>query len=293
MKHHALLLLLLASVVTLSSCGSKGARKGGSKESAETTVAEETRALEGFWADFGPTTLLDDVSGAEERFKEWCELLLGADSDAQRRAVGEFVEVMVADEVCYYVWSEWARMYLYGVWSPWRNTEAFGVLLERIAEDERVPAEGKDFVPRLQGLVAHNRVGEEAEEFTMYDTEAREYTLASFRGQRVLLLIVDTTCPSCVDTMQEVEKNGTIMEAVRGGEVALVAVAINQTPESVVQFAEEKRGTLWQIYCAAGGDLERSYYDTEAAPMLLLISHDGRVEVAMTRDVARLASKIK
>lgn len=278
-KRHtiATLAALALLLIGVTSCGS-GAPKA---------------TLEGFWDDFGPTTLLDDVEAAEQKLVAWGELLLEADSTAREASVGEFLEVMVADQVCYYVWSEWVMLHLYGVWSPVRNEEAVMMLLERVVADERIAPEDKAGIPELIGVLTHNRVGEAAQEFAMFDTQAAEYHLADFRGRRVLLLLIDTTCPSCVDTMQEIENSRGVMAASQRGELALVAVAINQNPQSVAHFAEQKSGTPWQIFCASGLEISRAHYDTQAAPVLFLLSPEGRVEVGMTRDVKSIENILK
>ncbi len=284
MKRTRFAIVILAVAAALV-CLSRLTRGGDSKE--------QNVALAGYWADYGPTALLDDVEGAEMRFKEWCELLKSADAESQSGAVAEFVELMVADEVCYHVWSEWARIYLYGVWSPVRNDEAFGMLLQAIATDPRVPADGRDYVPRLMDVLAHNRVGDMAEDIRMYDAAAQERHLADFRGRRLLLLIIDVTCPSCVDTMQEIEDNRRVMGAAERGELAMVVVTINQTPESITPLVEDKKNTPWQIFCSSVGELDEAYYDTEAAPVMFLLSEEGRVEVGMTRDVEALERAIR
>jgi hypothetical protein len=286
-------LLLVLALVVLTSCGSQKSRKGGdAAEKGSEVVVATTRTLEGYWADFEPSSLLEDVDAAESRFLEWCALLGEADRAAKEAAIREFLELAVADEIGYYLWSEWAITTLYGLWSPVRDMESFEMFLRGIASDGRVPAGGKEFAPRLLGLATHNQEGSKAEVFEMFDPAGDKVLLSDFRGKRVLLLIVDTTCPSCVDTMQAVESNRTLSEAAQSGELALVVVAINQSHEEVVEFAEEKRGTLWRVFCTSGSELEKNYYDAEASPELLLLSHDGKVEVAATRDIDLLAERV-
>ncbi len=254
--------------------------------------ATTPRSPEGFWADYEPASLLESVDASEQMFVEWAGLLQGADRAVCERAIQEFVEIMVADPVGYHLWTEWANLHLYGLWSPVRNEEAFGMLLQRVWNDPRVPSENKQHIPRLEGILTHNGVGDKAEELAMYDAEGAVAKLSNLRGRRVVLVMVDTTCPSCVDTMQKIEQTEVIMEAAQRGEVALVAVAINQTPEGIATLTREKSPLGWHIYCASSGQLERSYYDSEASPMLFLLSHDGTVEVAMTRNAESLAEAV-
>lgn len=254
--------------------------------------ANAHRSPEGFWADYDPSSILESVDSSEQMFLEWAELLLEADKESRSRATEEFVEVMVADPVGYHLWTEWVNHYLYGLWSPVRNEEAFEELLDRVWEDERVPAQNKEYIPRLKGLLGHNRVGAQAEDIEIYDAEGNGARLSDLRGRRVVLVVVDTTCPSCVDTMQSIEQNEVLMRASQRGELALVAVAINQTPEGIVELTGEKSPLGWSIYCASSGEFERSFYDSEASPMIFLLSHEGVVEVAMTRNLESIESAI-
>jgi hypothetical protein len=254
--------------------------------------ANAHRSPEGFWADYDPSSILESVDSSEQMFLEWAELLLEADKESRSRATEEFVEVMVADPVGYHLWTEWVNHYLYGLWSPVRNEEAFEELLDRVWEDERVPAQNKEYIPRLKGLLGHNRVGTRAEDIEIYDAEGNGARLSDLRGRRVVLVVVDTTCPSCVDTMQSIEQNEVLMGAAQRGELALVAVAINQTPEGIVELTGEKSPLGWSIYCASSGEFERGFYDSEASPMIFLLSHEGVVEVAMTRNLESIESAI-
>lgn len=236
---------------------------------------------------------MEDFTAAEERFITWTELLQEADSVACRQAVEEFEELMVTDQVCYYIWSEWAQLYLYGVWSPTRNTTAYGMLLERVMADERLADLDKESLPRLMGILGHNQVGDQAQNFPFYDSEERAGELTDYLGRRVLLMIIDTTCPSCLDIMQEVESCGAIMSAVADGQMELVVISLGVTPEALLPLLMEKRDTPWQIFCSGRSTLEAAYYDTAAAPFMLLLGPDGRVEAEMTRDTKNILEKLQ
>lgn len=236
---------------------------------------------------------MEDFVGAEERFVLWSELLLEADTVECRKAVGEFVELMAADEVCFYIWNEWAQLYLYGVWSPTRNDMAFEMLLRSVQADPRVADIDKEYVPRLLGILDHNQVGEMAQDFPFYDKDERRGELSDFRGRNVLLLLIDTTCPSCLDVMQEIEQSRVIMEAVADGRVEMVAISLGVIPSSLQELIEEKEGTPWRIYSTGRNTLEEAHYDTSAAPIFLLLAPDGSVEVSMTRDVKLVESRLR
>lgn len=275
MRRLAILLALVGAMIAGGGCG-------------------QTPPLEKYWAEVTPEGVLEDLEGAEEVFVEWSRRLATADSNTQRRSMDSLVELMGKDEVCAYIYTEWAINFLYGLWSPTRNEESFGYLLQRIYEEEALAPIRSAELRRIREMLTHNRAGSRAEDFVLYDTLGEKSTLHEVRGKgAMLLLLVDITCPSCIDIIAEVEKQEVIMEAARSGELALLIVAIGAHPEQLAPFAEEHKGSLWEVRGATRGALEGAYYDTDAAPCLVLIGTEGNVEVDMTRNTEALTERLK
>ena len=246
----------------------------------------------GYWADLSSEVVLADVSGSEERFVEWAELLTKSDSVVQKSAVEEFVDAISKDEICYYVYTEWAMNYLYGIWSPVRNEFAFEHILHRMATEEATAVYDKSHINHLLKILRHNRQGGFAEDFRMYDVDGNESNLSDLRGNNVLLLMVDTTCPSCVDFIKLVESQKGIMKASRRGELSLVVVAMSASKEMLADFAKLHEGSMWQIFSASRSDLDRAFYDVEASPMLFFLNPSGKIVVPMTRDVKAVEKSV-
>ena len=256
-----------------------------------TACVGEKKTLEGYWDGFEPEAVYDNVDGAQQQFKEWAELLLAADTTAQKNAIEDFVAKVCADEVCYYIYTEWAMGHLYGLWSPVRNEFAFEHLLRTLMANVPIAAESRDFVQLLDILV-YNRVGELAEDFVMYSSAGVESHLSDYRGRPVVMVQVDITCPSCVDVMTQIESNKEIMKAAERGEVTLLLVAVGQIPESIGEFATHYEGTPWQVRCTPRGNVERAHYDADASPALFVIDAEGVLNVGMTRDVKQVEAAI-
>ncbi|MBO7300683.1 MAG: DUF5106 domain-containing protein [Tidjanibacter sp.] len=263
MKH--LSIITLAFVLLLTACGG------------------EKRRVVGYWDDFNAEAVLDNVTEAEADFREWCELLLKVDSLTQQSAIEELVAKVCVDEVCFYVYTEWAMSHLYGLWSPLRNEYAFEHLLRTLLANVDAAQDNSREFARLLDILTHNRVGEEALDFDMFSPEGERGKLSDYRGERVVLLLVDITCPSCVDIMASVEAQREIMALAERGELTLVAVAVGQVPENIDEFVARHEGSLWNIHCALRNDVESAYYDTTASPALYLIDAEGRMEVGMSR----------
>ena len=269
MKYHSLIALML--MLLLAACGG------------------EKRTLVGYWDDFNAEAVYDNVDKAEEEFKEWSRLLLKVDTATQQSAIEDFVAKVCGDEVCYYIYTEWALAHLYGLWSPLRNEYAFEHLLRTLIDNvEHAKSNHREYA-RLLDILTHNRVGDEAEDFGMMSPEGEESMLSDLRGERVLFLLVDITCPSCVDIMERVEAEREIMALAERAELTLVAVAVGQVPENIGEFVARHEGSLWNIRCASRSDAENAYYDTTASPALYLIDAEGRIEVGMSRYPEQIA----
>jgi hypothetical protein len=256
-----------------------------------TACGGEKRTLLGYWDGFEPEAVYDNVDGAQQEFKEWGELLAKADTTAQKSAIEDFVAKVCADEVCYYIYTEWAMGHLYGIWSPVRNEFAFEHLLRTLMNNVSLAAENYDFV-QLLDILAYNRVGEMAEDFVIYSPAGQESRLSDYRGRPVVMVQVDITCPSCVDVMTEIESNKGIMKAAESGDITLLLIAVGQIPESIGEFAAHYEGTPWQVRCTPRGNVERAHYDADASPSLFVIDEEGVLEVGMTRNVEQVAKAI-
>ncbi len=274
MKRYCLVIVALLGTLLMVACGG------------------EKKSLAGYWEGFEPSSVYDNVDGAEAHFQEWVALLAEADTTAQKSAIEEFVTKVCSDEVCFYIYTEWAMGHLYGLWSPVRNEFAFGHLLRTLMANVEVVQDNDREFQRLLDIVGHNRVGEPVEDLRLSDVEGKESRLSDYRGERVLLLLADITCPTCMDIFTTIEAHKGIMESALRGEVTFVTVAVGQIPESIGEFAARHKGSAWNVHCALRSDLEGAYFDTNASPALFLIDREGRVEVAMTRDVEEIAEAI-
>lgn len=247
----------------------------------------------GFWADYDPQTAMEDIATAEKEFEEWTRRLHAAEESVQMAAIEEFAQMMGSDAVGYYIYTEWAMNHLYGVWSPVRNERLYGHLLRLVAADARLEGEDRSYIPRILELMQHNRIGEMPEEVRMLDTAGVEWSFEDFRGRRVLVLMVDVSCVSCVDTIKRIESQKAIVGAQREGRLELVVVAVGQTPETLEPLEREHAPKGWRVMCASRSDIESAYFDLEAVPFITLLGAGGEIEMAMTRDVEALAERLK
>lgn len=268
------LFALLCAVLALASCTSR------------------QRSLEGYWAQWDASSIMEDVAGAEEQFSGWIKLLAKSEQEAVERSVEEFFAAISNDEVALYVGWEWIMSNLYGLGSTARNEEAARHFVELVASNESCPADLRDEAARLLDILNHNRCGEKVCDIQIFDTHGGATTLLNEVDRPTLLMVIDTTCPSCVDIMDSVEGSKTVWEASLKGQLDLLVISLGQSPEEVGKLAES-RPSPWRLFCTPFGALHKAHFDTTATPFVLLLDGRGTVEVGITRSIDEVATALK
>ena len=250
------------------------------------------RGLEGYWAQWDPSSIMEDVAGAEEHFEEWTKLLAKSEQEAVDRSVEEFFAAITTDEVALYVGWEWMMSKLYGLGAAVRNEVAARHFVELVAKADACPVVLREEAARLLEILSHNGQGEQVCDIHIFDPHGGATTLLNEVDRPTLLMVIDTTCPSCVDIMDSVEECKGVWDASRKGQMELLVISLGQSPEDVGRLAES-RPSPWRLFCAPFGALDEAYFDTTAAPFMLLLNGDGTVEVDITRSIDEVATALK
>lgn len=250
------------------------------------------RSLDGYWAEWNPSSIMEDVAGAEEKFERWTKLLAKSEQEAVERSVEEFFAAITTDEVALYVGWEWTLSNLYGLGSTARNEVAARHFVELVATSEACPADLREEAAGLLRILSHNRRGERVCDIHIFDSHGSATTLLNEVDRPTLLMVIDTTCPSCVDTMDSVEECKEVWNASLKGELDLLVISLGQSPEEVGKLAES-RPSPWRLFCAPFVALDEAHFDTTASPFVLLLDGDGAVEVDITRSIDEVATALK
>lgn len=275
MKPFVARLILLASLVGLVGC-----------------ISSEV-SLDGYWDGLSLESVVADVEVAEQRFCKWTELVAKAEPQAQDASIEALVEVLESDRVLSLVVGEWATNYLYGIGSPQRNQLIYRKWLMALDRSESIPEEDKSYVGQHLGYINHNDAGQRVEEFALTNRWGESVAIGDYLARPTLLLMIDTTCPSCVDMMQSVEECEPLRKAQQKGVLEWVLVAMGQSPESIAPLDDQKSPLGWSVFSAPRGLLEECHFDTSASPAMWLLDERGVVVVPMTRNVVRLADALK
>lgn len=142
-----------------------------------------------------------------------------------------------------------------------------------------------DSIVTAQPVVYENeylvKVGDIAPDFTLYDTNGKEFTLSQMRGKVVMLQFTASWCGICRKEMPHIEER--IWQRHKdNGNFVLTGVDREETKE-VVDAYTEKLGTTYPMLLDDKGDVFASYaVRSSGITRNVLIGRDGRI-VMLTR----------
>lgn len=142
-----------------------------------------------------------------------------------------------------------------------------------------------DSIVTAQPVVYENeyivKVGDVAPDFTLYDTNGKEFTLSQMRGKVVMLQFTASWCGICRKEMPHIEER--IWQRHKdNGNFVLAGVDREETKE-VVDAYTEKLGTTYPMLLDDKGDVFASYaVRSSGITRNVLIGRDGRI-VMLTR----------
>lgn len=207
-----------------------------------------------FWDGKDITVTESNYSEAQDRFAEFAELLAGAPAPKASAALDKLIDKLTADEVSYYVYSEWMVSAFHSLLSPCRNTALFAKCAERFSSDGIMTE--NEYLPlvHLSGKDMLNHAGRECTLPEIEDAEGNPVTLNP--GEETLILVVNLDCATCVSALNALsDKPGRH-----------IALCFGFTPAPIVDG--------WEYYYPKALD---EVFDLDAAPFWFMVGADGRV----------------
>lgn len=113
-------------------------------------------------------------------------------------------------------------------------------------------------------------VGKMALDFELKNMEGELVKLSDFRGQKVFLNFWATWCPPCRAEMPDMQQIHEDFE-----EVAIIAVNIQESPEQVQDFFNEKGLTFLALFDRQGSIAEQ--YRVTGIPTSIIVDEDGMI----------------
>ena len=117
------------------------------------------------------------------------------------------------------------------------------------------------------------QVGEPAYDFTLQDLDGNAVTLSELQGRPVILNFWATWCAPCRIEMPEFQ---SVYENYPDGEIAIVAVNLDEPVERVTQFFRDDLGLTFTALLDEGGIIS-DRYGVFSYPTTYFINEDGVV----------------
>lgn len=232
-------------------------------------IAACNRSVSKFWDKVDITVTETNYAASQDRFAEFCELAAKAPQEEAEAGLDALLEKLKADEVSYYVYTEWIVSAFHSILSPCHNPQLFAKAVERFAADGVMNA---DEVAPLAELAAKDMLNTEGSSCTMPDLFDAEGNPAPWEpGKETLFLVVNLDCATCVAALRALESEP--------GEH--IALCFGHTPAPSVPGWEYR-------YSPELGNV----FDLEAAPFWFTVGADGRIAkpISLTPDLNSFAT---
>ena len=255
-QHFNLLVWIAATIVAVCSC------------------ASDAQELSAYWSghDFSSLSGFDDIDVAEDKFDGYINLLTQARHKDAVASMTAFLDSASHNVVAYMVWSSWFEPYLHAKESPYRNDKLFKVWLDKVLADEIIDDGAMmAHLEHLKVVLDKNITGAPLQDVALFDENGEELMISDLVGERMLILMVDADCPSCLksleDNAKEYKKTKLVAVLVGGSRLHIDNIR-RQMPESVLKD--------WILVCGSRRKMEgEGLYDLTYLPTRLLVSPKG------------------
>lgn len=251
------------------------------------TNPDERRSylLQHYWDryDFADTTLLHRAGVTEQGLVNYVALV-GTHPDRAEAdgAVDGFCRKMAAGEQSRQVFASLLEKYLYDPMSPLRDDALYVRFLDRLLAHAPKEDARRDRWSFLRELAGRNNPGEAATDFTYYLPDGRKQTLYGTPGGQTILFFYDPECENCHTTLLEMKASASLAEAVRAGQVTVLAVYTESNPD-VWRARLGEMPADWIVGTDREAIKTQALYDLKAMPTLYLLDAEKRV---VRKDVA-------
>lgn len=234
--------------------------------------------LSSYWDrhDFQTLAAFDDIDAAEDKFDRYVKLLNKVPKEVAATELMEFMDSAAQNEVAYMVWASWFEPYLHSLESPYRNNTLFEVWLDRVLEDDILDDYTKDRLQKTKDVMKLNVPGRLAADVALIDSGGGEFRISDLKGQRVLLMLLDADCPSCMDYLKDNlaeygKKNIRLVAILVNGSAYHIEYIRSHLPEEVLE--------RWTLAWCPGREIEKGMiYDLTLVPSRILLDEDNIVE---------------
>lgn len=204
--------------------------------------------IRGFWDNV--PLMEQDLRVSEDKYADFAELTLKVPVED---ALAEFENLygrLRQDTMSYYLYSEWLEEAFYNIYSPCRNAALFSRGVEHLIADGIMPADEYEPFVRKRDWMQLNLKGERA---VVPGIETG--------CGRLLVLVLDITCPTCREALTSLGSNPDFADARH------VAVCYGHG------FQGEDPG--WEFVFPENFT---SFFDSQMTPVYFVVNETGEVE---------------
>lgn len=236
--------------------------------------------LEHFWdqADFAPgSPLADSLEASEQAFVDFVSIIPHGSMEAAEKGIASLLEKAGANPAAYRQIRDLSEKYLYELESPLLSEPIYRLFLLQYAVS---PLLDEAAVARAKGqleLVNMNRPGSKAADFRYTDRNGAERTLYETPSARqTLLVFYNPTCDSCEQLIFDLQHNPNVSEAIKRGEMSVVAIYSGPDRETWSASASSLPES-WTVGYEPDTLEENDLYDFRATPTIFLLDNDKNV----------------
>ena len=222
-------------------------------------VSCRTSPVKGYWKHHTPD--ISDIRAAEKQFASFAERALESPEADSRAEIDRLFNLLLEDEVAYYVYTEWVVRAFYTPASPCRDCNLFVYSIDRIMKDGIIDGYDAVLFQHFANACKTNRIGDFLTLPQLLDRNGSPSEIAT--GEPTIFLVIDLSCPSCLKAL---EKMAGFLPQARH-------IALCSGPGRIPEIAG------WTYYKAVQPD---SVYDTGAAPFYFVADGNGIIETSYT-----------
>ncbi len=162
--------------------------------------------------------------------------------------------------------------------SPVRNEQLYTPVLEYIIRSDKLDDAAKSRAGYNLNMIAKNRVGEEASDFT-YRTKQGEDNLHNLDARHTLLVFYNPECGTCRQILERMNASARINEAKNKKDMKILAFYTDGDIDVWSKYADSIPGDWINGYDAYDKVLKEDMYDLRAIPSIYLL--DSRKKVIL------------
>lgn len=222
-------------------------------------VSCKSPSVKGYWVEHKPD--ISDIRAAENEFAVFAELAVKAPEQDAREEIDLLFEQLKADEVAYYVYSEWLVSAFYSPASPCRSCALFSYAMGHVLKDGIIDGYDAELYSRLITACNTNKEGTAVVLPPLNDRNGNDVTIEP--GEQIFFMVVDLSCPSCLKALDKFSKK--YPEARH--------IALCSGPSRLPDRSD------WEFLRATETD---EVYDISAAPFYFVVDSEGIIEKSYT-----------